>query len=153
MSVLFPAGCGSISSPPLLTAARENRLDIARKLLRANCDMTSSIPNPSTDESWEMTPFRCAVEHEHWEFVELMLQAGYDLKSEVYLLTNQDVPDQLVLNLDLWLRLIEHVTTPIPLLVQCRQRVRNLLGRKLHLTVAHLPLPTFLKELLLLKHL
>lgn len=134
-------------------AAFNNRLDIAKLLLRANCKIGMRCRIVDGESSLNMTAFRCAITKEHWDFIELLIQAGYDLKEEDYLWSNTDIPTELILNLDMWTRLIDYVQTPLSLIFSCRNKIRNVLRRPLEPKIYSLPLPTYLKEFLLLKKL
>ena len=99
----------------------------------------------------EMTPFRYAVTLEYWHFAEMLVFAGYDLHHEQYLLTNEDVPVALILNCEFWTRLLERLATPTPLCVSCRNYIRHILKMPLKPKVDSLPIPSKLKDFLMLK--
>ncbi len=137
--------------PALLLAAQKNHVEVAQLLLGANCNMYMAGKVKYGQDCYCITPFKYAIMLEYWRFAEVMVMAGYDLTKEKYLLTNEDVPQTLVLNFDFWGWLIQSINNPRTLKTLCRNKVRHLIGRMSDAKVEMLPLPKRLQSMLMLK--
>ena len=98
-----------------------------------------------------VTPFRCALLCGHGEAAQLLVHAGYDLTTEHYLITNQNVPDYLLQNKDMLEWLQELVINPLDLKVVCRKIIRYFLGHFVQEGIQKLSLPASLEDYLFLR--
>ena len=135
---------------PLHHAARLNHLDVGKVLLQSNCSLDIVGEFKLNKEIFLATPFRLALLKEHFDFAELLLCGGYDLKLEPYLYSNTDVPKQLIQRDEIWLALKCLAVTPRPLSLLSRSKVRSLLGKDIHVKVTTLNLPTSIVNCILL---
>ena len=81
----------------------------------------------------------------------MLILAGYDLRQETYLWTNQDIPDVLQLNPEFWEWIQESIASPAPLRQLVRMLLRRILGTPLNKKIQELTtLPPFLRNYLLM---
>ena len=97
-----------------------------------------------------MSPFECCVLKKHWELAEIIVLSGYDLKQELYLVTNENVPQNLVDNFDFWTWLHINLNSPQTLDFISRRFLRKVLGRHLVNKLKILKLPKRMEDLILL---
>ena len=80
--------------------------------------------------------------------------AGYDLREEPYLWTNEDIPDMLQMNVEFWHWLQEYISQPLPLLQCVRKWIRKTLGVPINKKLEELKcLPRYLKNYILMMEL
>lgn len=136
-----------------MVAALNNRLLLAKKLIIHNSDMEVEGVL-AVDRIWvTMTPFYCALFKGYKQFAVLLVYAGYTLKKERYLWTNQNVPTILVKDLEFWLWLKEVAASPLSLMTICRNVIRRSLGAHIRMKMDALFLPKAIKKFLLLEEL
>lgn len=109
----------------LLSAANGNHVGVARLLIASKCKLAVVGQLKMRGELIPMTPFKCCIIKEHWEFAELLVFGGYDLSAEEYFLTNENVPQQLVENFDFWAWLHSYFRNPVRLKHMCRLVIRS----------------------------
>ncbi len=93
----------------------------------------------------KLNPFQCSLYCGHPEIAQMLVQAGHDLTQEKYLWTNEDLPEYLVQDVDLWLLLQEIISQPLPLLEIIRRYLRKMFGFQIHDKLKAVTLPPVLK--------
>ena len=136
----------------LLVAANRNMIDIGKKLMEYNCRMAVSGEISLDGEKTCVNPFQCCILRENFQFAEMMVNCGYDLRNENYLWTNDEVPTQLVLNTDFWMWLIQSVVNPKTLLFTTIMYLRDFFRFPLKEKLDKLPVPNRIKEMIMFKH-
>ncbi len=96
----------------------------------------------------KLRPLTCAVLTSHSHIARMLVQAGHDLSQEKYLWTNEDVPKQLVLNVELWGWLRDAVSRPMRLAHLSKLTVRRFLGTNLQSKLMNMEIPVVLKRYL-----
>ena len=134
---------------PLLMAAICNRLEIAELLVMYNCNLDVVGRFKVNKNFVQMSPFQCALERGHCDIVKLLVASGCDLSKETYLWTNVDVPDCLVLNLELWVWIKEMLSEPLSLKEMCRRKIRKILGYEIRSKLEETGLPGPIRAFLL----
>ncbi len=135
----------------LLIATRRGHTDIVTKLLTVNpsLDISGFLKFESGETTKKLNPFQCSLYCAQPEITRILVQGGHDLTQEKYLWTNEDLPEYLVQDVDLWLWLQEIISQPLPLLEIIRRYLRKLFGYKIQLKLDDTMLPTYLKSYLL----
>ena len=133
----------------MLIATKEGHAEIVRELLQYNAKLESAGLLMVEKEYRKINIFECALVSQHFEIAKLLVHAGYDLTQEKYLWTNEEVPKQLVLNLEFWCWLRERIAQPITLLGTTKHKIRNCLGNNIHRKVLDLDLPIILRNYIL----
>ncbi len=81
----------------------------------------------------------------------MLILAGYDLRQEAYLWTNQNIPEVFQLNTEFWEWIQEFISTPPPLRQLVRRKLRCILGCPLNTKLDRLiGLPQFLRNYILM---
>ena len=68
---------------------------------------------------------------------------------EKYLWTNEDLPEYLTLDVDMWLSLQEKISQPITLMETVKLYIRRTMGYKMNSNIQYINLPAVLKRYLL----
>ena len=134
---------------PLLIATKEGHTEVVRELLQYNAQLEATGLLMVEKEYRRVNIFECAVITQHFEIARLLVHAGYDLTREKYLWTNDDVPKQLILNLDFWCWLREMVSQPKTLLYGTKKKIKHCLGSNVKRKLIDLDLPVILKNYIL----
>ena len=165
IEILLEGGCDldfraytSLESP-LYRAVQLNKTDLIKVLIQCGADI--NIPCP-----FDVTVLYKACERRNLEVVTLLLHAGIDWRNETWLDIdihhcgiNQkllhdfetQVP-RILLKVPHYLNLIHNFRyNPQKLSHICRLLIRRTLGKKLHVNIQYLPLPTKLIDFLRLK--
>ena len=132
---------------PLLIATKKNHIEIVKELLASNprLDIEGLLKLEAGAGIRRLNPFQCSLNCGHPELTRMLVQAGHDLTLEKYLWTNEDLPEYLVQDVDLWLWLQEIISQPLPLLEIIRRYLRKLLGFQICYKLKSITLPSALK--------
>ena len=153
---------------PLLVAASNNFVSVAKELLLRNCciDTLGEIKIERT--SLTLTPFKCALLKGYVDMCRLLVLSGYGLQNEGYLFRGQqrsgsqdsnasndsnEIPSVLVEDAVFSAWLHDQAHTPWSLAILTRSCIRLLLGKPFKLRLEALPLPRAIKDYLLMKEL
>ena len=131
---------------PLLIAIKEGHTEVVRELLQYNTQLEATGLLMVEKEYRRVNIFDCAVITRHFEIARMLVHAGYDLTLEKYLWANDDVPKQLILNLDFWCWLREMVSQPKTLLQVTKKKIKHCLGSNVKRKLNDLDLPVILKK-------
>ena len=131
----------------LIFAIRRNHVDIVCLLLQHNCDMTTVLKIGSNSFS----VFALALRHGYSEMLPLLVDAGCDTRCfqtwfQRVMISHTILEDDKLLS---WLHWV--TSNPRPLRLICRDKIRQSLTHKINQELDALPLPTRVKNFILLK--
>lgn len=131
-----------------------NHADCTRLLIGSNAKLDHRAQFYLQNDSrlvTDITPFGCALEAQNIFMAQLLIRAGYRLSTDRHILEIDRAPLFLKQNPEFLCWLISVLCETEDLKAICRREVRMYLGRKLTEKVDLLPLPTLIKNYLLLE--
>ena len=156
--MFFSDGKGLTS---LHIAAHHNHVEVVKLLLQYGSNINDvsyfTFHNFGNKIIFGST-FRLALESKALDTALFIMDAGYDLHLESYLLDEIDVPDILKGNQNVfeylkYVKLQRDMNIPDNLSVMCIKLLRYKLCSRLRKSVGSLPLPTYLKDMICFKQL
>ncbi|KAK2144179.1 hypothetical protein LSH36_780g02064 [Paralvinella palmiformis] len=135
----------------VIVAVHQNKTNILARLIswNANLDLSGHLKIDGQRQS--ITPLRCAIAQRRTEAAMLLLLGDCDITKETYLWTNDNVPEGLVVNLELWSWMREFAFEPRPLLWLCRRKIRQMMDKRLWINIHQLLLPPYLETVIKMK--
>jgi len=118
----------------------------------SSCLLQSSGVGWGRIETPMLPLFHYCVLHELWEFAAVLVRSGYTFLHEVYMWGGNDIPENLLLNVEFLQWVHEFRRNPVPLGLQCESFIRKRLGTAVFSKVSSLPIPPGLRNALLMKY-
>ncbi|KAK6183473.1 hypothetical protein SNE40_010949 [Patella caerulea] len=148
-----------VCTTPLWNAVYAESVEIVKALLKQNVtvEVASVGLNPYDGTkvlySEPKTPMYVIGEKCLIELGRMLIESGYNMAKESWLLDSKDIPIGLESNESFRQYLIEAYSTPQSLLIQSRNFFRKLFGKKVTVKTEALNIPVPLKNYITLKHL
>ena len=153
-----PELCNRVGASPLWNAVYNGHIDVVRQLLLVNVTMAMSStgrdPSPSDDDIYfydvPRSPLYVAVDRDRKNIAMLLIESGYNVQRETWLL-DRDIPEA---DNELIRVLTEFCQNPCSLMLLCRNVIRLRLGcgRNIFKKVEQLDIPQRMKEYVTLKY-
>ena len=148
-----------MNASALWNAVYNEHIEVVKQLLLVNVKMemcsTGRDPSPSDDDIYfydvPRSPLYVALDNERQDIAMLLIEAGYNVQKETWLI-ERDLPEEAE---RLGRVLAEYCQNPCSLMLLCRNKIRSHLGccRNIFEKVDQLDIPLRLKEFLTLKYL
>ena len=150
-----PQLCGRVNDSALWIAVYKGHIEVVKQLLLVNvkmemCSTGGRYPRSSFYDV-PRSPLYVALDHERQDIAMLLIESGYNVQKETWLI-ERDLPEKAE---RLGRVLAEYCQNPSSLMLLCRNIIRSYLGCCWNIfeKVDQLDIPLRMKELLALKHL
>lgn len=124
-----------------------------KELVAWNCHLNIKGRITKRREQYIFDPFELAIFLGNFEFVKFLCFSGYNIKSLMYLYTGADIPNTLDDNPEMLVWLREQALSPPSLFRVTLLTLRACLGPSIKSKVNSLPLPSRLKNSIILRDL